>query len=172
MRWIFFFSMALLWSLAAFAQGAAMSPPQTAYRPESQTRFESRLADRLSGHGARQTDLVRDPAPNNARGLALKGKDAAIIGLTVTGRKYGVSLDNTGEVLIKNFVFRRRQSEDCLRLRPHPRPVGANARRDRFKFIGHSLRKAGFTATGTALTRKIRSKLANKPAMFAQVGGR
>lgn len=45
-------------------------------------------------------------------------------------------------------------------------------RRDRFKFIGHSLRKAGFMATGTALTRKIRSKLANKPAMIAQVGGR
>lgn len=114
MRWIFFFSIAFLSGLAAFAQGAAPTPLQTAYRPESQTQFESRLADSLSGHGARETDLVRDPAPNNARGLALKGKNAAIIGLTVTGRKYGVSLDSTGEVLIKNYVFRRRQSKDIF----------------------------------------------------------
>ena len=41
-------------------------------------------------------------------------------------------------------------------------------RRDRLKFIGHSLRKAGLMATGTALTRKVRSKLANKPATVAQ----
>jgi glycosyltransferase involved in cell wall biosynthesis len=41
-------------------------------------------------------------------------------------------------------------------------------RRDRLKFIGHSLRKAGLMATSTALNRKVRSKLANKPATVAQ----
>jgi hypothetical protein len=114
MRWTIFLSIALLSGLTAFAQNASNSPSQTAYRPEAESRFESRLSDRISGRGGRQTDLVRDPAPNNARGLALKDQDAAIVGLTVTGRKYGVSLDNTGEVLIKNFVFRRRQSKDIF----------------------------------------------------------
>jgi hypothetical protein len=112
MRWTALICMALLTTLTARAQpGPALAPAQSAYHPEAETVFESRLADRVAGRST-QTDLVRDPAPDNSRGLALKGQDAAIIGLTVTGRKYGVSLDNTGEVLIKNFVFRRRQSQD------------------------------------------------------------
>ncbi len=112
MRWTALFGMAVVSTLTAVAQPGPGSTAQSAYHPEPETAFESRLVDRIASRIEVQTDIVRDPAPDNARGLALKNQDAAIIGLTVTGRKYGVSLDNTGEVLIKNFVFRRRQAKD------------------------------------------------------------
>jgi hypothetical protein len=57
-------------------------------------------------------DEDHGPAPNNARGLRLKDNRAAIVGLSVRGRKYGISLDGTRDVLIKNYRFLDRQSND------------------------------------------------------------
>ena len=53
-------------------------------------------------------------AGNNARGLILANTQAAVINLTVTGRKYGVSLDGTHDVLIKNGLAKPRPTEDSL----------------------------------------------------------
>ncbi len=53
------------------------------------------------------------PAGHNARGLILSGGPAAVIDLSVKSRKYGISLDRTATVLIRNFRFVDRQSEDA-----------------------------------------------------------
>ena len=69
---------------------------------------------RAAAVDALQMDTKAGPAGNNARGLVLLGGDAAVVGLDVRGRKYGVSLDGTGNVLIKDFVFTDRQSKDIF----------------------------------------------------------
>jgi hypothetical protein len=76
------------------------------------TPFEARLLDQARRAGAVYENQTRERAGNNARGLIVTEGDAAIVGLSVTGRKYGLSLDGTGDVLIKNFSFIDRQSTD------------------------------------------------------------
>jgi hypothetical protein len=84
---------------------------QGRYVSEPVTAFEAALAGRSDTLNA---DLLLGPAPGNARGLIFKNQTAAVLGLTVIGRKYGVQLDGTGDVLVKNFIFRRRQSNDIF----------------------------------------------------------
>lgn len=95
---------------ASFAAFAQPSGSQSRYQADPLTSFEARLA----GHGGLQADIVAGPAPNNARGVVLTNQDASVVGLTVSGRKYGVELNGTGKVLIKNFTFRHRQSKDIF----------------------------------------------------------
>ena len=104
---------------ASWAQSGAQATPQRArnsgpdeFRPEPLTPFERELVRRTEESGEVHSDEEHGPADNNARGLRLKGGRAAIVGLSVRGRKYGVSLDGTRDVLIKNFTFIDRRSND------------------------------------------------------------
>jgi hypothetical protein len=101
-------------AVTSWAQAApqrSRDPGLDEFRPEPLTPFERELVRRTDKSGV-HTDEDYGPADNNARGLRLKGERAAIVGLAVRGRKYGVSLDGTGEVLIKNFTFIDRRSND------------------------------------------------------------
>ncbi|MDP3736292.1 MAG: hypothetical protein Q8R02_02815 [Hyphomonadaceae bacterium] len=101
---------------AAIAQRSDGPPVQRpgveGFRPEAFTPFEEDLLARASARGAVHENESPPPADNNARGLILDQGDAAIVNLSVWRRKYGVSLDGTGEVLIKNFTFTDRRSMD------------------------------------------------------------
>jgi hypothetical protein len=87
-------------------------PGAEGFRPEPLTSFETRLLARARASGAVHEDEAPAPAGGNARGLRLESGNAAIVNLAVWRRKYGVSLDGTGEVLIKNFTFADRRSQD------------------------------------------------------------
>jgi hypothetical protein len=82
------------------------------FRPEPLTPFEQELVRRAENSGAVYRDEDHGPADNNARGLRLVDAQAAIVGLSVRGRKYGISLDGTRDVLIKNFTFVERRAND------------------------------------------------------------
>lgn len=82
------------------------------FEPEILSPFEKRLVQQARLAGVVFENESRSPADNNARGLILTEGDAAIVDFSVTGRKYGVSLDGTGDVLIKNFSFIDRRSTD------------------------------------------------------------
>lgn len=120
MRRIFLLVGAAIAVTAAISIGAAQTPVDkvkaqvdgVAFRSEPLTQFETRLAEQAATSGAVFKNEIRTTADNNARGLILTGGDAAVVGLAVTGRKYGVSLDGTGDVLIKNFSFIDRRSMD------------------------------------------------------------
>ncbi|MDP3495875.1 MAG: hypothetical protein Q8R82_22425 [Hyphomonadaceae bacterium] len=103
--------------LISTAQQPGPQPPPGAaidgFEPSSLTPFEKRLLDQARLAGAVYENQVRETADHNARGLILTEGDAAIVDLSVTGRKYGVSLDGTGDVLIKNFSFVDRRSTDA-----------------------------------------------------------
>ena len=98
----------------AFAQAKAEKPFRDIrnFEPEPLSPFESRFLGKAHARGAVFQDEAPPPADNNARGLALSEGDAAILNLAVRERKYGVSLDGTGDVLIKNFTFIDRRSND------------------------------------------------------------
>lgn len=83
------------------------------FRPEPLTPFEKNLLARARTAGAVHEDEAPPPADNNARGLRLESGKAAIVNLAVRERKYGISLDGTGDVLIKNFTFIDRRSKDA-----------------------------------------------------------
>jgi len=87
-----------------------ISPDQ--YRAEPLSAFELKLLTRDRKSGAAQENQTREPQGGNARGIVLTQGDAAIVDLSVTGRKYGISLDGTGEVLIKDYRFVERRSND------------------------------------------------------------
>ena len=101
---------------AALAQrggdGAMERPGAEGFRAEPLTPFEKSLLARADRRGQVLENEAPPPAGNNARGLRLEKGDAAIVNLAVWRRKYGVSLDGTGEVLIKNFTFTDRRSTD------------------------------------------------------------
>ncbi len=106
------------WALAAcvglLASAAALAQPDGRLPAERESAFEAGLVQRAAARDALHAGLRAGPAGNNARGLALSGGDAAVVDLDVSGRKYGVSLDGTGEVLIKDFVFTDRQAKDIF----------------------------------------------------------
>ena len=119
---------ALLVGVAAFLAGAAAmsmaQPPlgqqasrtsdaNTTFEAEPLTDFETRILDQARTAGTVSMNETRAPAGNNARGLIVTKGDAAIVDFSVRGRKYGISLDGTGDVLIKNFTFIDRQSTDA-----------------------------------------------------------
>lgn len=108
MRWIFLACIGLSASAAALAQ------PGGRLQPERESAFEAGLLKRAAAADAVHADVEAGPEGNNARGLRLSGGDAAVVGLEVTGRKYGVSLDGTGDVLIKDFIFTDRQAKDVF----------------------------------------------------------
>lgn len=108
MRW------ALVACVGLLASAAALAQPGGRLQAERQSAFEAGLVQRAAARDALHSGLREGPAGNNARGLALSGGDAAVVGLDVSGRKYGVSLDGTGEVLIKDFVFTDRQAKDIF----------------------------------------------------------
>jgi hypothetical protein len=106
-------------ALGAYASSAVAQrsprlerPGAEDFRNESLTPFERDFVARVGRRGQIHENEARPPAENNARGVRLEGGDAAILGLSVWGRKYGVSLDGTGDVLIKNFTFTHRLSKD------------------------------------------------------------
>ena len=111
-------SAGLLLGMMAFARRAQAAPqrlPRTGadeFRPEPLTPLERELVRRAEESGALHMDESYGPADNNARGLRLKNNRAAVVGLAVRGRKYGISLDGTHDVLIKNFIFVGRRSND------------------------------------------------------------
>jgi hypothetical protein len=82
------------------------------FRAEPLTPFEADMLQRMRADGLVHEDDTPPPADNNARGLILDTGDAAIVNLAVRERKYGISLDGTGDVLIKNFSFVDRRSKD------------------------------------------------------------
>lgn len=112
---------ALAFAAGAFVISTAQQPGQKPSRdaviegfaPSLLTPFEKRLLQQAQLTGAVYENQSRPPADHNARGLILTGGDAAIVDFSVTGRKYGVSLDGTGDVLIKNFSFVGRRSTDA-----------------------------------------------------------
>ena len=88
-------------------------PGADGFRPEPLTPFEKSLFTRADRSGGElHENEAPAPAGDNARGVILTRGDAAIVNLAVFQRKYGVSLDGTGEVLIKNFTFADRKSTD------------------------------------------------------------
>jgi hypothetical protein len=100
---------------ASWAQGAPQRSRLSGaneLQPEPLTPFERELVRRAEESGDVHMDENHGPADNNARGLRLKDSRAAIVGLVVRGRKYGISLDGTRDVLIKNFSFIGRRSND------------------------------------------------------------
>jgi hypothetical protein len=103
----------------AVAASLAQAAPQRSrrsgadeFQPEPLTPFERELVRRTEDSGDVHMDEDHGPADNNARGLRIKDNRAAIVGLAVRGRKYGISLDGTRDVLIKNFSFIGRRSND------------------------------------------------------------
>jgi hypothetical protein len=92
----------------------ALAQPGGRFQAERESAFETRLIERAEADDGLQMDIKAGPAGNNARGLVLSGGNAAVVGLDVSGRKYGVSLDGTGDVLIKDFVFTDRQAKDIF----------------------------------------------------------
>lgn len=103
------------WSATAQAPPAAATlqrPGAASFRVESLTQFEKALLERIRHGGTVQENIAPPPAYNNARGVALIGGSAAILNPAVWGRKYGITLDGTSEVLIKNFTFTFRRSND------------------------------------------------------------
>jgi hypothetical protein len=113
MRWLIFGCAGLLIGGVAMAQPGGRGVASR-FQPERESAFESGLLREAGRRDAVHADIRAEPDRNNARGLKLSGGDAAVVGLEVTGRKYGVSLDGTGDVLIKNFVFRNRQAKDIF----------------------------------------------------------
>lgn len=79
------------------------------FNAEPNTPFEDaflRRASRIS------EDETRGPADNNARGLIITEGRWAVLNFSVKGRKYGISIDGTDGVLVKNFRFNDRRSRD------------------------------------------------------------
>jgi hypothetical protein len=105
---------ALSLGLAALGQPSGRSAPHSGegFRLEAMTPFETNMLRRISADGVVYEDEAPLPANNNARGIALDRGDAAIVNLSVRERKYGISLDGTGDVLIKNFSFIDRRAKD------------------------------------------------------------
>lgn len=103
----------MLVGAAAFAQPGGRGAAAR-FQPERESAFESGFLRHAAAEDAVHADIRAEPDRNNARGLILSGGDAAVIDMEVSGRKYGVSLDNTGDVLIKNFVFTDRQAKDIF----------------------------------------------------------
>jgi hypothetical protein len=107
-------------ALGAYASSATAQPSARRlerpgaenFRSESLTPFEKNFLSHIRQRGELHQDEARPPEENNARGLRLEGGDAAIVNLSVWGRKYGISLDGTRDVLIKNFSFTHRRSKD------------------------------------------------------------
>jgi hypothetical protein len=99
-------------ALAAPAPAQQASSGMTEFRSEPLTPFEKRMLDRARSSGEVHENEAPPPAGDNARGLILKGGQAAIVNLKVRERKYGISLDGTDDVLIKNFTFTGRRSKD------------------------------------------------------------
>ncbi len=85
---------------------------QSDLQVEPLSPFERRLVDKVRSSGKVVESRTVGPASGNARGMVVEGGGNAILNFSVTGRKYGVSLDGTGEVLIKNFRFMERRSGD------------------------------------------------------------
>lgn len=84
------------------------------FHPEPLTPFELRLLAKARSSGEVHQNKALPPEGDNARGVALKGGPAAVVNLAVRERKYGISLDGTGDVLIKNFTFTSRRSKDIF----------------------------------------------------------
>jgi hypothetical protein len=101
-----------LGAVLAYASAQPGSSGVREFRREALTPFERRLLDQARSSGEVHEDEAPPPADNNARGVILKGGRAAIINLAVRERKYGISLDGAGDVLIKNFTFNGRRSKD------------------------------------------------------------
>ncbi len=99
----------------AFAQPGPKTRSASGYRPSGFTPFEKKLLDRISlADGKVREAETAGPADKNARGLALDGGKAAILNFAVQERKYGISLDGTEDVLVKNFSFSKRRSQDIF----------------------------------------------------------
>lgn len=96
----------------AFAVDADPLGRRSGLVPEAWTAFENRFASELAQNASRQEGRLIGPAYKNARGLRLEGGDALVADVGVWGRKIGVSLDGTDDVLIKNFAFTHRRSMD------------------------------------------------------------
>lgn len=102
-------------SIAAVAQSGAGNehhPDAGDFRVEPLTPFEADMLRRMRAGGVVHQDQKPPPAGDNARGVVVDQGDAAIVNLAVRERKYGITLDGTGDVLIKNFTFVDRQSRD------------------------------------------------------------
>jgi hypothetical protein len=83
-----------------------------AFAPEPLSPFEAGLLARARSSGEVHRNEAPPSAGGHARGLILANVRAAVVDLAVTGRKYGVSLDGTKDVLIKNYTFTKRRSSD------------------------------------------------------------
>lgn len=89
-------------------------PGAEPFLDEALSPFEQALSARIGRDGWLLQDAIRGPAERNARGVAITHDSAALIGLSVWRRKYGVSLDDTGDILIKNYSFTYRHSMDAF----------------------------------------------------------
>jgi hypothetical protein len=106
-------AVAAIGSLAGVALAQAPRPTRPGgFRDDPLTPFEKQLLDRIRDRGEVHEDEAPPPQGGKARGVRLEGGRAALINLAVRERKYGVTLDGTGDVLIKNFTFDRRRSDD------------------------------------------------------------
>ncbi len=103
--------------------------------PEARTGFETGLIETLRPTALVREDEVIGPAYKNARGVRLKEGEAVLTDIGVWGRKMGISLDGTGQVLIKNFAFAHRRSMD---------PYGAGI------FVGEKTPTTGVTYISNA----------------------
>ncbi len=81
-------------------------------RSRSANRIETGLIETLRPTALVREDEVIGPAYKNARGVGLKEGEAVLTDIGVWGREMGISLDGTGQVLIKNFAFAHRRSMD------------------------------------------------------------
>ncbi len=102
----------VLGAVAAFTQASGKNAANSSFQVEPLTAFEEDMLGDLRSASALHRDKTFPPADDNARGIALDKGDAAIVNVTVRERKYGISLDGTGDVLIKNFSFVDRRSKD------------------------------------------------------------
>jgi hypothetical protein len=82
------------------------------FQPEPLTPFEKRLVERIRERGEVRENEAPPPEGGKARGVRLEGGRAALLNLSVRERKYGITLDGSDDVLIKNFTFTSRRSDD------------------------------------------------------------
>lgn len=80
--------------------------------PEPRTSFEEALVADLEDTALFRADEIIRPAYQNARGVRLNSGSAVLENIGIWGRKVGISLDGTEQVLIKNFAFTHRRSTD------------------------------------------------------------
>lgn len=96
----------------AFSAGVDPMGRPAGLQPEERTRFEERFVDNLPDEAVVRSEEIIRPAYNNARGIRLEEGGGLLEDIGVWGRKFGLSLDATDDVLVRNFAFSHRRSMD------------------------------------------------------------